>query len=393
MSQAKPLLLSAAAKNTNQVFDRYILVHPRDAHLPHLHSARYCKTRKLNDHTSITFVDLTKQQAQELEGELAKINGSIQLNFERQLENPIKPLDSTQDELAVEAVNTYPSAPQTCSKITMRDDFILFFPDTLINKAKFPNANLSIGNNYSGSNKPCNPHSNYTFSVFEQVLGDPKLAAVNIPVFTCSGGSLTDAVTNGLMDILDYAKANPTKKVAMFFAVSGGMKNPAETAVVKELVAAGVMVGVSAGNNGANLCYKDIPPWNVPGVLQIGGTTPPGAQCPFFTNWSDVVPQSQFGDCVNAYLPSVFKIKQFNVAEKGTSFAVPQAVAWILRWWNENPNAKAAEAIQAFQNHTVTIEKAGESFYPPLTADGLIRVVETANYCNTNVSASKPRPT
>ncbi|HSX20234.1 MAG TPA: hypothetical protein VLG38_03805 [Gammaproteobacteria bacterium] len=397
----KSLLLSSQGKNagTHQLTvnpnqtQRYIVVYPQNASLPHLKQAPHLITRKLNDTINISFVDLTSPQAQDLKNALVKVNGSIHINTERKIKDPLTDeFDPT--DVTIKQINAskYPSAAPTCPKITMGEQFIVFFPDSLVNLKNFPGCNLSIGNNYSGSDKPCNPHSSYTYSVFKQVLGDVKLQAVNIPVFNCGGHGTTENITQALLDILDYAKSNPTKKVAMFFAVSGGIPNPAETATVQELLKAGVMVGVSAGNNGANICNKNIPPWNVPGVLQIGATMAPGDRCPYFTNWSDVVPTSPFGDCVNAYLPGQFTIKQFNKPEKGTSFAVPQAVAWTLRWWNDNPNATAADVVQAFKNHTVTITKSGPAYYPPLVKDGLIPVLETATFCSTNVTSNKPRP-
>lgn len=422
----KPLLLSSSGQRASNhtiqpKYQRYILVHPNDLDLPYVKQAPYSLTRAATDTESITFVDLTEEQAKALEPVLETVNGSIQANEDFAISIPL--VEDEEETLGDDAsdasagasigaaatakakatkpkaTSKYPSTAPTCSKIKVSDDFILFFPDTMVNLKKFPAANLSIGNNYSGVDKPCNPHADYTYSVFKQVLGDAQLEAVNIPVFGCGGHGSYEAITSAFLDILDYKKSHPTKKVAVFFAVSGGGKNAAETAAVKALVNAGVLVGVSAGNNGANYCSKDFPPWNVPGVLQIGATMAPGNRCPYFTNWSGVTPQSQFGDCVNAYLPGVFKVKQFNKPVKGTSFAIPQAVAWIVRWWNQNPNAKASETIKAFMDHTVMITKAGPSYYPPLTADGLMRVIETNGFCSTNVgnnnntgNNNKPRP-
>lgn len=397
-ASSKPLLLSAAAKKASSQatptepvtkFFRYTIIYPQGTKLPYLTQNAY--TRKLNETQIITFADLTKQQATDIKNLLMNVNGKISLNKTHVLDLP----KDTETPIATESTSTYANAPVTCAKTKISTDFVMFFPDSLVDKTKFPNVNLTLGPNYTGDPNPCNPHANYTLSTFEQVLGDPSLSITNIAVFTC-GGTLTDEVAiNALLDILDYAKANPSKKIGMYFAVNPLDSNETLTTVTKELVATGVLVGLAAGNQGYNVCNNNLPPQNVPGTLQIGATEPPGNQCPWWTNWSDIVPNQQYGDCVQAYFPGIFVNKQFNKKIEGTSFAIPQAVAWCMRWWNQHPTATAADAISALQNHTVTITKGHsgkQPYFPPLTPSGQMRVVKTANYCNTNVSSSKPRP-
>jgi hypothetical protein len=365
---------------------RYIIMHPKSVALPINDRENNLTTRTLNDKVNISFADLTRTEATQIQTFLDTHGGSIKLNAIHKVRDPLS--DTTTVE-AVQATSSsaYPSAPLTCPKTTISNDFVMFFPDTMVNVKNFKGDNLHIGNNYSGSNKPCNPHSDYTYSIFQQVLGDKNLKSTNIPVFSCGGAGTTQAFISAFLDIIDFAKQNPTIKVAVYFAVSGGLlQDSAYTAVIQEVVNAGILLAVSAGNNGKNLCNANIPPWNVPGVLQIGGTNAPGNCCPYFTNWSDVYPQSQFGDCVTAYLPSVFKIKQFNVNEQGTSFAVPQALAIILKWWNQNPTATAAQVIKAFTNFVATIPAQETKPYPPMTPTKDIRVVATADYCNMHVS-------
>ncbi len=206
---------------------------------------------------------------------------------------------------------------------------------------------------------------NYTLAIFEQVLGDRNLSITNIPVFTCGDTVSVEAATNGMLDVLDYAKANPTKKIGLFFAVNPLSEDATLTTVTQEVVAAGVLVGLAAGNQGRDYCTADFPPQNVAGTMQIGSTESPGNQCPWWSNWSDIQPNAAYGDCVQAYFPGVFKNQKFNVQLQGTSFSIPQAVAWGMRWWSKNPSANAADVISALQNHSVVITKSAKSPSPP----------------------------
>jgi hypothetical protein len=397
LTDSKPLLLSSSAKQLtdNQqkstTKQRYIILHPKNVSIPNLSANSYSRT--LNTHQVITFTDLTAAQATAIEKLIAPANGKIHLNIEHKRDtHTVTPVTVANQEIVAESSTPYANAPVTCSTISISSDFVLFFPDSMVDASQFPKVNLSIGTNYSGNPTPCDPHANYTLAIFEQVLGDQKLSVTNIPVFTCGDTVTDEAAINALQDILDYKNANPTKKVGMYFAVNPFPADTTLTNVTQELVNAGVLVVLAAGNQGYDVCNYNWPPQNVAGTLQIGSTVPPGNQCDWWTNWSDITPNTQYGDCVAGYLPGEFTINKFKVKVTGTSFSAPQGAALAMRYWSKNPNATTTQIINAFKNHLVVIKKQGNQNHPPMTSTGQMRVIKTANYCSINSSTSKPKP-
>lgn len=409
VAKQKPLLLSQNAKRASthtvpteskeqmQTF-RYIIMHKKTLALPYVTRNEIIKTRSLNSEFFISYIDIPPEKIKPLQDYLPTVGGLLTPNEVQTLSDP--EVDDVKDEEVILGPTTtalmnfqreeiYLNSPPACSKTKIGDDFVMFFLDTMIRTAKFAKVNVQVGNNYSGSSKPCNPHADYTFSVFQLVLGDPSLKCINIPIFNCGGHGGNQMIMDGLLDILDFAKKNPTKKIGVYFAVNGGQKNPVYTALMNEIVASGVLVCVSAGNYGINVSKLNVPPWNVNGILQVGATMPPGDRCPTFSNWSPLTQKPG----VAAYLPGKFRIKQFNVDEQGTSFAVPQALAWLFRWWSNHPDANAQDAISAFTQSMSIIKAQGPDIYPPFTKDRLMRVARKDTFCASSKGRSIPEIT
>ncbi len=165
-TEAKTLLLSSAAKKTTQQTDtglkRFVIKHPADIKLPYLTTNAY--TRNINATQNATFADLTVEQATHIKN-LLGATGAIKVNG---VMNKLTPTtQSTPDfTVAATATPTYAVAPATCSTITISSEFVAFFLDSMVDKTKFPNVNLSIGTNYSGNPTPCDPHAQLYLGYF-----------------------------------------------------------------------------------------------------------------------------------------------------------------------------------------------------------------------------------
>lgn len=71
----KPILLSGAAKSINSELKRYVVLHPTDLELPRMPASAIISSRKINTDQRVTFLSLTKSQADTLSKLLAVYDG------------------------------------------------------------------------------------------------------------------------------------------------------------------------------------------------------------------------------------------------------------------------------------------------------------------------------
>lgn len=81
----KPILLSGAAKSINSGLKRYVVLHPTGLELPHMPSSAIISTREINTEQTITFLSLTKAQADTLSKLLAAFEGVLMSDISKPL--------------------------------------------------------------------------------------------------------------------------------------------------------------------------------------------------------------------------------------------------------------------------------------------------------------------
>jgi subtilisin family serine protease len=206
----------------------------------------------------------------------------------------------------------------------------------------------------------CNPHAAYVSSI---ILGNNygliqrgNRAIFNIPVFICGGAANYSAVYSGISQAIERAKENKAKGIRSIlnWSVSGGLNDPILYAAVKEAVKH-MYFGVSSGNERADICRRDRPraPWSVPGVSITGGTTQPGDNLYWYSN---------YGTCVQMYLPSTYKMYNGKVVP-GTSFAAPIRAALVGIYADASPQLTNAQ-LDAAVNAMGTLVSTTKAPYP-----------------------------
>lgn len=81
----KPILLSGAAKNIHSGLKRYVVLHPTGLELPRMPSSAIISTREINTEQTITFLSLTKAQADTLSKLLAAFEGVLMSDISKPL--------------------------------------------------------------------------------------------------------------------------------------------------------------------------------------------------------------------------------------------------------------------------------------------------------------------
>ena len=141
---------------------------------------------------------------------------------------------------------------------------------------------------FGGGGQDCNGHGTHvagtiggaTYGVARGV----SLAAVR--VYPCSGGSPWSTVIAGI----DWVRYYHTRPAVANLSLTGGALQAADDAV-NSLIAAGVTVVASAGNDAYDACYYS--PARVPGALTVGATDVYDQQAWF----------SNGGSCLDLYAP------------------------------------------------------------------------------------------
>jgi subtilisin family serine protease len=121
--------------------------------------------------------------------------------------------------------------------------------------------------------------------------GVAKEASVyDIKVFTAGGYSTLSRIIAGFNHVAALKRANPSAKYVLN-ASFGGYTNTAVNQAVADLVAAGVVVVVSAGNDSSDACIKS--PASEPTAITVGSTDRDDQKSWF----------SNYGSCVDLFAP------------------------------------------------------------------------------------------
>jgi subtilisin family serine protease len=184
----------------------------------------------------------------------------------------------------------------------------------------------------------CTGHGTHVAgTVAGKVLGvAKKTTIVPVRVLGCEGtGSLA-----GILSGIDWILANKRPRSVVNMSL-GGPVSDAQDAAIRKLIAAGITVVASAGNNNVDACLQS--PARVPEAITVAATGMTDARAPF-SNW---------GKCVDVFAPGVeiraasFNGDNLSLVMSGTSQAAPHVTGAVALYLSTHPDATPAQVTQA----------------------------------------------
>lgn len=171
-------------------------------------------------------------------------------------------------------------------------------------------------------------------------------------IFPC--GPETDS--SKVVAAVDWVIANLQLPAVVNMSIGGDGSSPIDHAV-RSLIAAGVSVVVSAGNDNANACLQS--PSRVSTAITVAASTMSDERADF----------SNTGTCVDIFAPGVSITSAylfsdtFTQAVSGTSIAAPHVTGVVALYLEENPTADVEQVTNFIINGSTTnkISDAGSS--------------------------------
>jgi subtilisin family serine protease len=199
-------------------------------------------------------------------------------------------------------------------------------------------------NDGQGTND-CHFHGTHVAgTIAGKVLGVAKEAnVVPVRVLDCGGSGLTSGIIAGL----DWVAANRRLPAVANMSL-GGPASAAEDTAVRNVIAAGVPVVVSAGNDDVDACTQS--PAREPQAITVAASSNIDARASF----------SNFGTCVDVFAPGVditaasFAGDTLARIVSGTSQAAPHVAGAVALYLAANPTATPAAVAQALATHAHT---------------------------------------
>ncbi len=194
----------------------------------------------------------------------------------------------------------------------------------------------------------CNGHGTHVAgTVGGTTYGVAKGATIHpVRVFGCgSTGSNSDIIAG-----INWVTANHVKPAVANMSLGGPVSTATDTAV-NNLIAAGVVAVVAAGNSGTDACTSS--PARVPNALTVGATGTNDARSVWTSTQS-----SSWGSCLDLFAPGTNIVSagitntSSTSTKSGTSMAAPHVAGVAALYLAVNPTATPAQVNTAIINNT-----------------------------------------
>lgn len=211
----------------------------------------------------------------------------------------------------------------------------------------------------------CNGHGTHVAAIasgnYYGVAKDSRVVPVR--VLDCSGRGNTTTLALGINWILD----NHSGGVGVVNMSLGGPKNSEVNNLVSELVSAGLVVVVAAGNSNSDAC--NFSPASAPGVIAVGAVDRGDIKATF-SNWGSCVDISAPGVSINSANSSNYGMSS---RKSGTSQAAPFVSGAIATY---------------ISNRSISSSLGAEPYAKSLSTNGVASVESPA----TVISRPEPSP-
>ncbi|GAX25555.1 hypothetical protein FisN_28Hu023 [Fistulifera solaris] len=167
---------------------------------------------------------------------------------------------------------------------------------------------------------------------------------VNVNVFGGNDYALFSTILAALQFVRQEKQANPSIPMVINMSLGYRGVSPAFERAIDDVVAAGIVVVVSAGNNAGSSCRFS--PAFATSVITVGASD----------KWDRSARFSNYGACVDIYAPGVDILSSSNLNDSigavfsGTSMAAPHVAGAAALYLQKNPTWSPAQVWNAMQS-------------------------------------------
>lgn len=189
----------------------------------------------------------------------------------------------------------------------------------------------------------CQGHGTHVAgTVASATWGVAKSARVyGVRVLNCQGSGSNSGIISGM----DWVAQNHQKPAVANMSLGGGASSAVDNAV-SNLVNAGVVTVVAAGNDNSNACNYS--PARASSAITVGSTAQGDSRSSF----------SNYGNCVDIFAPgsNITSTSQSggSTTMSGTSMAAPHVAGVAALYLAGNPNASPSQVEQALESNATT---------------------------------------